>query len=82
MPRAPSKAVLGAGHSVGASVRSGHGGPVPWWRVVHADGSPPTCHDGEARQAYLAEGTALRASGRVDMDRAYWEPAPPETMAP
>lgn len=22
---------------------------VPWWRVVHADGSPATCHEGGAR---------------------------------
>jgi len=63
-------------------VMSQHGGAVPWWRVVHADGSPPTCHDGTARQAYLAEGTPWRPSGRVDMDTAFWRPAPPATMAP
>jgi alkylated DNA nucleotide flippase Atl1 len=54
------------------------GGGVPWWRVVHADGAPPTCHDGEARQAYLEEGTPLRVSGRVDgridMAAAFWSP--------
>ena len=21
---------------------------VPWWRVVHADGTPPSCHAGTA----------------------------------
>lgn len=51
-----------------------HGGPVPWWRVVHADGSPPTCHDGVARESYLAEGTPLRPSGRLDMATAFWAP--------
>lgn len=68
-------ALLGGGgpRQVG-SVMSSHGGPVAWWRVVHADGSPPTCHDGQARQAYLEEGTPLRASGRVDMARAFWRP--------
>lgn len=68
-------AVLGGGgpRQVG-SVMSGHGGPVPWWRVVHADGSPPVCHDGEAPQAYREEGTPLRASGRVDLSRALFRP--------
>jgi alkylated DNA nucleotide flippase Atl1 len=72
----------GGGPRQVGSVMSRHGGPVPWWRVVHADGSPPTCHDREAHQAYQEEGTPLRPSGRVDMDRAFWQPAPPETMAP
>lgn len=22
---------------------------IPWWRVVRADGTPPTCHGGTAR---------------------------------
>jgi alkylated DNA nucleotide flippase Atl1 len=56
-------------------VMSTYGGTVPWWRVVHADGSPPTCHDGEALQAYRAEGTPLRASGRIDLAAAFWSPA-------
>ncbi|MDX6325809.1 MAG: hypothetical protein QOK15_2163 [Nocardioidaceae bacterium] len=51
-----------------------YGGPVPWWRVVHADGAPPTCHDGEAVRNYLAEGTPRRASGRVDLQSAFWSP--------
>lgn len=55
-------------------VMSTHGGLVPWWRVVHADGSPPLCHDRRAHEGYLAEGTPLRPSGRVDMPRAFWQP--------
>ena len=56
------------------SVLSQYGGPVPWWRVVRADGSLPPSHGDEARQAYLAEGTPLRPSGRPDMTRAFWSP--------
>ena len=55
-------------------VMSQHGGSVPWWRVVHADGSPPVCHDGEATAYHREEGTPLRASGRVDLVRAIWWP--------
>lgn len=51
-----------------------YGGPVPWWRVVRADGSLPPSHHDEARQAYLAEGTPLRRSGNVDLRAAYWQP--------
>ena len=50
------------------------GGPVPWWRVVRADGSLPPSHDAEARQAYLEEGTPLRDSGRIDLRAAFWQP--------
>ena len=55
-------------------VMSQYGGPVPWWRVVRADGSLPPSHDDEARAAYLDERTPLRPSGRVDMPQAYWQP--------
>lgn len=55
-------------------VMSLHGGGVPWWRVVRADGSLPPSHGDEARAAYLEEGTPLRGSGRVDMPAAYWQP--------
>lgn len=51
-----------------------YGGPVPWWRVVHADGSPPTCHDHEAEQNYRAEGTPRRTGGRLDLEAAFWSP--------
>ncbi len=55
-------------------VMSLHGGSVPWWRVVRADGSLPPSHDEEARVHYLEEGTPFRASGKVDMGRAAWWP--------
>ena len=55
-------------------VMSTYGGAVPWWRVVRADGTLPDCHDAEARQHHLGEGTPFLASGRVDMRWAFWEP--------
>lgn len=58
---------------VGA-VLAEHGGAVPWWRVVRADGSLPPSHGERAREAYLAEGTPLRASGAVDLAAAYAGP--------
>ena len=69
-------AVLGGGgpRQVG-SILAAHGGPVPWWRVVRADGSLPPSHHDEARQRYLEEGTPLRRSGTtVDMVAAFWQP--------
>ncbi|QIX27634.1 MGMT family protein [Nocardioides sp. JQ2195] len=51
-----------------------HGGPVPWWRVVRADGSLPPSHQGEARQSYLEENTPMRPSGNVDLKSAFWQP--------
>ena len=56
------------------NVMAGYGGPVPWWRVVRADGSLPPSHGEEARAHYLDEGTPLRPSGRVDLPAAYWQP--------
>lgn len=41
---------------------------VPWWRVVHADGTPATCHEGGVRALLEAEGVPFRA-GRVDMTK-------------
>lgn len=66
---------LGAGgpRTVG-TVMARHGGGVPWWRVVHADGSPPHCHDGSAVAHYRAEGTPVRPSGRLDLPAAFWDP--------
>ena len=46
-----------------------HGGAVPWWRVVRADGSPARCHEGEALELLRSEGTPLRGS-RVVMAAA------------
>ena len=53
-------------------VMSTHGGSVPWWRVVRADGSLPSSHDEEARAHYREEGTPLKRSGRMDMEQAYF----------
>ena len=66
---------IGAGgpRQVGA-VMAAYGGPVPWWRVVRADGSLPSSHLPEAHQEYLAEGTPLRPSGAVDIRAAVWWP--------
>ena len=63
----------GGPRQVGA-VMATYGGPVPWWRVVRADGSLPDSHGSEARQEYLAEGTPLRGSGTVDIRAAVWLP--------
>lgn len=51
-----------------------HGAPVPWWRVVRADGSLPPSHDHRAREEYLVEGTPLRPGGTVDLEQAFWQP--------
>jgi alkylated DNA nucleotide flippase Atl1 len=53
------------------------GGGVPWWRVIHADGSPAPGHERAAVARYQQEGTPMRmgADGRparVDMRRARW----------
>jgi len=61
-------------------VMAAWGGGVPWWRVVHADGSFLAGHEREALARYQDEGTALRRSPagrplRVDMSRARWSPA-------
>ena len=52
----------GGGPRQVGSVLASYGGPVPWWRVVRADGSPPGCHDGEA---HLHGGLGAE---RVDLD--------------
>lgn len=48
---------------------------VPWWRVVHADGTPATCHGGRAPALLRAEGTPMRGR-RVDMSLARGIPRP------
>ena len=63
----------GGPRQVGA-VLARHGGPVPWWRVVRADGSLPPWHEVAARQAYREEGTPLRSTGVPDVRRALWVP--------
>jgi alkylated DNA nucleotide flippase Atl1 len=66
--------VGGGGPRLVGSVMARHGGGVPWWRVVRADGSLPPSHDVEARPHYLEEGTPLRPTGSVDIKRALWRP--------
>lgn len=68
--------VVGSGPRLVGNVMARHGGPVPWWRVVRADGSLPPSHLDEARQCYLEEGTPMRPSGvAVDLAQAFWQPA-------
>jgi alkylated DNA nucleotide flippase Atl1 len=67
--------LVGSGPRRVGSVMAQHGGPVPWWRVVRADGSLPPSHLVEARPHYLDEGTPLRPGGAVDIARAFWDPA-------
>ena len=67
----------GGGPRQVAAVMAREGAPVPWWRVVRADGSLPPSHGDRARQAYLEEGTPLRPSGAVDLREAYWQPGEP-----
>ena len=68
----------GGGPRLVGSVMAQHGGPVPWWRVVRADGSLPPSHEVEARPYYLEEGTPLRTTATnkvsVDIRRAFWRP--------
>jgi alkylated DNA nucleotide flippase Atl1 len=41
---------------------------VPWWRVVYADGTPASCHRGQAPALLSDEGTPMLGA-RVDMKR-------------
>lgn len=68
-------AVVGGGPRQVGSAMARYGGPVPWWRVVRADGTLPPSHGDRARDAYLAEGTPLRDRGGLDLSRAFWDPA-------
>ena len=69
-------AVVGGGPRQVGSVMARHGAPVPWWRVVRADGTLPPSHDDRAHERYRDEGTPRRRSGVLDMPRAVWDPAP------
>ena len=42
---------------------------VPWWRVVYADGTPASCHNGRAPELLSDEATPMLGA-RVDMKRA------------
>ncbi|MCK9822387.1 MGMT family protein [Nocardioides cavernae] len=43
-----------------------HGDAVPWWRVVHADGRPATCHGGTAVERLREDGVPLTSRGWVE----------------
>ena len=60
---------IGAGPRQVGRAMSLLGNGVPWWRVVHADGTPASCHDGRALELLSDEGTPMHG-GRVDMKRA------------
>lgn len=53
-------------------VMSRYGSATNWWRVVRADGRLPECHESEALERHLAEGTPLTRT-RIDMRRARWD---------
>lgn len=66
----------GSARSVGA-VMSTWGADAPWWRVVFADGAPPSRRPERALERYAQEGTPLTPDGaRVDMARARWDGTP------
>ncbi|MFF0306615.1 MGMT family protein [Streptosporangium sp. NPDC004379] len=53
------------------------GGGVPWWRVVHADGTPPPGHERRCLEHWRREGTPLRGSAsRADIRTARWDGTP------
>lgn len=58
-------------------VMSKYGSDVAWWRVVHAGGLPPKCHEETALQFYQAEETPLvwlrNGNYRVDVDAARFD---------
>jgi len=54
-------------------VMSLHGGDVPWWRVVRADGRPVRGIEAEALDLLQRDGTPLR-DGRVDLGLARYRP--------
>ena len=62
-------AVVGVGARQVGGIMSLLSDDIPWWRVVHADGTPPSCHAGTASQLLLAEGTPMRGK-RVNMTTA------------
>lgn len=65
----------GGPRQVGA-VMSAYGSSTCWWRVVRADGRAPLCHDAQALEHYLQEGTPLRSRDPVILDLAAAAPGP------
>ena len=68
----------GGPRQVGA-VMSRHGGGVPWWRVVRADGRPADGLTERALRRLADEGVPV-VDGRVRMASARWQPTP-ESLA-
>ena len=66
--------VVGSGPRLVGRTMALHGGPVPWWRVVRADGSLPDFKDPTALESYRVEGTPLTPANRPDMRAAFWQP--------
>jgi alkylated DNA nucleotide flippase Atl1 len=62
----------GTARQVG-TVMSRYGGPVPWHRVVAADGRLVPGHEAEATRRHRADGTPMRGA-KVDMTAAAWWP--------
>ena len=73
-----AEAVGAGGPRQVGTVMATYGGPVPWWRVVHADGTPARVDDAVALEHHRAEGTPVRPSGKVAMREAMWWPDPRE----
>src|SRR5215211_4066121 len=68
-----AKLVGVAGPRLVGRVMSLHGGGVPWWRVVRADGRPVRGIEAEALDLLQRDGTPLR-DGRVDLGLARYLP--------
>ncbi|TYL46089.1 MGMT family protein [Nocardioides sp. BGMRC 2183] len=66
--------VVGGGPRQVGTVMAHHGGAVPWWRVIRADGSLPPSHQAAARPHYDDERTPTLPSGKVDVRSAFWSP--------
>jgi alkylated DNA nucleotide flippase Atl1 len=62
-----------------------YGAPVPWWRVVRADGSLPESHQRDALGHYREESTPLTGSLReartlrVNLRACLWDPQEPSS---
>jgi alkylated DNA nucleotide flippase Atl1 len=55
----------GAARAVGGFLAE-HGGELPWWRVVRADGSLAAHHQREQARLLRAEGVEVRAGRVID----------------
>jgi methylated-DNA-protein-cysteine methyltransferase related protein len=66
------RAGRGSARHVG-TVMARYGGPVPWHRVVAADGRLVPGHEAEALRRHRDEGTPMRGV-KVDIAAAHWWP--------